>query len=417
MRVLFISAFYPPYIVGGWEQLVEDVNQRLQKRGHNTRVLTSMHGVEAPCDSGDVARMLTLESDLYHYKPRQFLHRRQRLQQNLQVTRRTIQAFQPDVVFVHVMWNLNRGIAWLAEQLCPGRVVYYVANNWPYAPDPHTDYLSSPAQSPLRNALKKFIAPLPLKMVERENKSFPLNFEHVLCVSQAVKEDLARNAGIDRANMSIVYNGVETEQFVPSERQIQGWQPGMEMSLVYIGSLVSHKGVHTAIEAMTLLTQRHHLPDLKLTLVGAGHPEYEAHLKQLVKTAQIEDRVNFLGRVAREEIPAELQKHDILIFPSTWEEPLARTMQEAMACGLVVVGTLTGGSGELLIEGETGLTFGVEDAATLANRILELREDPGLASTLAQKGRAKVLAQFDLERMIDEIENYFEALHQKEKAL
>jgi glycosyltransferase involved in cell wall biosynthesis len=407
MRILFISAFYPPHIVGGWEQLVHDINHRLQDRGHVTRVLTSVHGVDAPHDSGDVARLLTLESDLYHYQPRHFWGRKDRLQRNLQITRQTIQDFQPDIIFVHVMWNLNRGIAWVAEQMCPGRVVYYIANNWPYALDPHTAYLRSPARNRWRSTLKQVATFVPLKIVQRDNQAFPLKFEHVLCVSQAMKDDLARNAGIAIENMHVVYNGVETDLFTPRPSRFVKPRNPMQLSLLYAGSLVSHKGVHTAIEAIDILKQQAALGTITLTIVGSGHPDYEASLRRFVDTARLHDHVKFRGRIPREEMPALLQHYDVLIFPSTWEEPLARTMQEAMAAGLVVVGTLTGGSGELLVENETGLTFAAGDAAMLAQRIVQLYENPELLPYLAQNGRTRVLEQFSLDRMIDEIESYF----------
>ena len=143
-----------------------------------------------------------------------------------------------------------------------------------------------------------------------------------------------------------------------------------------------------------------------MTLVGSGHPDYEARLKQQIAEANLADHVILAGRVPRAEMPDLLRKFDVLVFPSIWEEPLARMMQEGMAAGLVVIGTLTGGSGELLVEGETGLTFAPEDAAGLAQQIVRLRDEPELRIQLAQTGRDRVLAQFDIERMIDEIEAY-----------
>jgi hypothetical protein len=56
MRILFISTFYPPHIVGGWEQLVQEINERLQDRGHITHVLTSQHGVGHPLQEPGVDR-------------------------------------------------------------------------------------------------------------------------------------------------------------------------------------------------------------------------------------------------------------------------------------------------------------------------------------------------------------------------
>ena len=405
MRILFISAFYPPHVVGGWEQLTQDINRRLQERGHITHVLTSTYGVETPTKEENIDRLLTLQSNIYHYEPRQFLGHKHRLKQDLAHTQKVIERFQPDVIFVHVMWNLSRGIAWLAEQLCPSQVVYYIANNWPHATDPHTAYWSDRAKNPVMNLAKQILAPIPLKIIKNENHNFSLSFEHVLCVSQAVKNDLATQANIPLQNMRVVYNGVETELFVPPS----GWprhRHHTSLSLLYAGSLNAHKGVHTAIQSLVILKQKYNCQDIHLTVVGSGHVDYEASLRQLVKAEGLEDQVHFPGRVPREEMPALLQKFDVLVFPSIWEEPLARMMQEAMAAGLVVVGTLTGGSGELLVEGETGLTFKPEDAAGLAHQIQTLAQNRDLFARLAQQGRQAVLERFDLNRMIDEIEAY-----------
>ncbi|MCB0193221.1 MAG: glycosyltransferase family 4 protein, partial [Anaerolineae bacterium] len=234
--------------------------------------------------------------------------------------------------------------------------------------------------------------------------SFQLKFERVLCVSQAIKNTLAREADIPPENMSVVYNGVETDLFVPPPEQPDGLKTLNQLSLLYAGSLNTHKGVHTAIEAMALLSKQSKAEDISLTIVGSGHPDYEARLKALVHENNLEKAVHFPGRVPREDMPALLQKFDVLVFPSIWEEPLARMTQEAMAAGMAVISTLTGGTGELVIEGETGLTFDPEDATVLAQRIDQLKNDPSLYKKLVKNGREKVLQQFDIRRMIDEIE-------------
>jgi glycosyltransferase involved in cell wall biosynthesis len=105
-------------------------------------------------------------------------------------------------------------------------------------------------------------------------------------------------------------------------------------------------------------------------------------------------------------MPAILQQFDVLVFPSIYEEPLARIVQEAMAAGLVVVGTTTGGTKEILKDGETGLTFAPEDADYLAEQIARLMNDHDLFCRLAQAGRQTVLENFTLVRMVKEIEAY-----------
>jgi len=407
MRILLLSAFYPPYVIGGWEQLVEDINQDLQARGHEIQVVTSMYGVNRPVHEPGVDRILALETDVYHYKPLDFLAHSPRLRNNIQRVKKVIEAFRPDIVFIHGMWNLSKGVAWVAEKLCPDRVVYYIASDWPYAIDLHSAFWMDRARRPLATKAKELIAPIPLKIMQYENSKFHLDFQRVMCVSQSIKNDLAEYAKIGPQRMRVIYNGVSADVFTPD------WSKkpyGIEraFSLLYAGNIVPHKGVHTAIEAMALLAQIPNARNIHLSIIGSGHPDYEDQLRNLVTTYQIEDKVSFLRRFPRAEMPALFRKFDALVFPSIWNEPLARVMEEAMASGLTIIGTLTGGTHELLIGGETGLTFQPEHPEMLARCIKQLYDNPALCRTLADNGHNKVFNEFGRARMIDDIEAYLE---------
>jgi glycogen synthase len=412
VRVLFLSAYYPPFEIGGWEQLVQEINERLKFRGHITHVLTSNYGV--PEDfrrEKDVNRVLTLENDPFHYKPSAFFWgRKGRLRQNLAHTQKTIELFKPDVVFVHVMWNLSQRIPYLAEQLCPGRVVYYLADNWPYAPDVHQLFWRDPAKNLLLRGPKMLLGLAVVRSLQQENRENSLRFERVLCVSQAIKQELALHVPEDSRQFFVVYNGIDLNSFKFKMRKMEENRNGRKLSLLYAGSLVEHKGVQTAILAVDKLSSNYEPGKLSLTIVGAGNQDYETFLRGLVKSKHLEEYVTFRGRVPRDEMPALLLEFDVLIFPSTWEEPLARVMQEAMAIGLVVIGTTTGGSKELLVEGETGLTFLPEDFDGLAVRIEQLLEDPNLGERFVLTARQKIERQFNILRMVDEIEYHFSEL-------
>jgi len=105
-----------------------------------------------------------------------------------------------------------------------------------------------------------------------------------------------------------------------------------------------------------------------------------------------------------------MRQFDVLVLPSIYDEPLARIVQEAMATGLVVVGTLTGGTKEILVDGVNGLAFPPGDASALAVQIARLADDPGLRLALARNGRRTVEEKFSLTRMVDEIEGYMKAI-------
>jgi hypothetical protein len=100
-------------------------------------------------------------------------------------------------------------------------------------------------------------------------------------------------------------------------------------------------------------------------------------------------------------MPGIFAAHDIFLFPSIWEEPLARVVQEAMACGLVVIGTDTGGTPELLAHGHNGLVFSAGDAPDLARSLETAIADQHRFASLSQNARRTVETHFTMERMID----------------
>ncbi len=401
MRILLISSYYPPHFIGGWEQMVRDCSILFEERGHVTHVLTSTHGVDEPIEEGNVSRVLHPDSDVFHYDPIRELRHKQMLDENLKNTERVINEFKPDIVYVHLMYNMSRGVPWIAEQLMPGRVAYWIANDWPYAPDPHTAYWRDPAGNPVKRALKSLVGQIPIAAIKREHDRFKLRFKHVMCVSEAVMNSLNKEAGIPYDSLCVLNNGVETELFKPVDNSSY---PEDELRVLYAGSVNEHKGVHTILEALHYLDEQGKVDKISLTIVGDGHPDYAVKLKKYVAEQRLEDKVTFYGRVPRAKMHEVIRDFNLLVFPSIWEEPLARMMQEGMSAGLTVLGTLTGGSGELLVEGETGLTFDKENSVQLANRLLELQADPALRQRLADNGRAEILKRFSMERMMDEME-------------
>lgn len=403
MRILFLSNFFPPARPGGYTQWCHEVSERLAKRGHTIGVLTSRYEMEkAPANEQNVFRLLHLEGDLEYYRPVQFLTRwKKQHSENLASLRRTVAEFAPDLIFVWGMWALSKSLPVLAEQLLPGRVVYFLSDYWASAQDMHTRYWQSPAQRWSMQMLKRALGKVALATLTKEGQPQP-EFEHVICVSARVRELLVE-AGLPIQNARIIHGGTDVGRF--QDVRQRDYRRG-QFSMVYAGQLVRHKGVHTAIEAMAQLVNQQGIKHVTLTLVGSGHPDYEGLLRDLVVKERLHDFVKFHEPVSKDKVPAIFQQFDILIFPSIYEEPLARVTQEAMAAGLVVIGTTTGGTKEILKEGQTGLTFAPEDAAGLAAQISRLIEDPELCCRLSEDGRQTVLQVFTLDKMVQEIEEY-----------
>lgn len=403
MKILILSNFFPPARPGGYTQWCHEVSERLAHKGHTIGVLTSRYELaKAPANEQSTYRLLHLEGDLDYYQPLHFFTGwKKQHQENLAILEEIVKSFAPDLIFVWGMWALSKSLPALAEQLLPGRVVYYLSDYWPAAVDMHTTYWRSPAQNRPMQLPKRVLSRVAMSILSREAQLRP-KFEQVICVSNRVRE-LLLQSGVPVHNARIIHGGTNVERFAGVNERNFG---SGHLKLLYAGQLVRHKGVHTAIEAMAKLVNEQKVTQVNLTIVGSGHPDYEAYLRNLIAREGLKEFVTFHGPASKEQMPALFQQFEVLIFPSIYEEPLARVTQEAMAAALVVVGTTTGGTKEILRNGETGLTFEPEDAAGLAEQINRLIIDPDLCQRLAKTGRKTVLEHFTLDKMVNEIEAY-----------
>lgn len=406
MKLLFVSNFYPPYHRGGYEMLCQEVTTHLEARGHQVLVLTSTYGVKEELEEPDIYRRLSLESDPDYYHPQQVLRYWQDKNSNLRAAKDIMAATSPDIVVIWGMWNLSHQVAMWFEGLAGSRVVYYVADVWPAEPGAHEAYWDNGAADSWFGKVFKYVFRGPVHLaLRKEWRPFELRFEHVIACSQAVRDSLVE-AGIAIDDAKIIYHGIDP---LPYRKAAEGRglkRADSPLGVVYVGSLLPQKGVHTAIEAFRFLAEGHSLTPMHLTVLGAGHPEYEAHLQKLVRRWGLDELVSFQRPIPRSELPAFLAQFDVLVLPSVYEEPQARISQEAMAAGLALVATLTGGTKEILVDGENGLAFEPEDTQGLARQLQRLAEDVDLRLRLARAGRQTITERFTISRMTNEFEAY-----------
>jgi glycosyltransferase involved in cell wall biosynthesis len=286
--------------------------------------------------------------------------------------------------------------------MCPGRVAYYIASYWPTDVDPHTEYWRLPAGNAVKQRLKDVLMRVALGRLRREGYPPKLQFEHVACCSEFVREKLVRAAALPVA-AEVVLGGINNES---ARADRCGVTPavGQALRLVYFGRLVPDKGVHSAIEALGILRKRRPAASVHLTVLGSGHPDYEAGLQRLAHEHEISAMVDFCGKVPRDEIFCMLPEFDVFLFTSTWDEPFGRTIVEAMQAGLVVVGADVGGSREILRHYDSELLFEPGNACALASRIERILDDPGLCERLGHRGRELVAKRFSMRAMVDGIE-------------
>jgi glycosyltransferase involved in cell wall biosynthesis len=408
MKILFVSNYYPPRTNGGYEQWCQEVADGLAERGHEVRVLTS-HGGPGWLEGADLAddgavqihRLLHLEVEggLVHTGLRVIARREQLEQANLRYVWQVVDDWRPDVALIWGMWNVPRSVPVLLEELLGPRLAYYFCDYWPTLPSAYLQQMREPARRGITRVPKWLISRAFVARLAREAVD-GLRFEHPICVSEAVRRKLVL-AGVPVSHAQIIYGGTLVDAVSPRPDPLP--RDG-ELRLLYAGRLTPTKGVHTAIQALRILA---HEAEARVTLdiLGGGDPDYERCLKRLADQVGVADRVRFRGGVPRSEMPRVFREHDVLLLLSEWEEPFARVVLEAMAARLLVIGSLTGGTPEILVDGETGLSFPPGDANRLAQQIRRLLGSPALYGRMAEAGRHKVAQRFTLDLMLDQLEH------------
>jgi len=232
--------------------------------------------------------------------------------------------------------------------------------------------------------------------------------DSVFTVTSDLKNYHTKQSGIAPKRVRVIYNGVNTERFSPRPEVVQKIRkelgiPERRVVIGSVGRLVPIKDHETLLRALDVLLRQGE--DVHVLLVGAG-PEL-AKLKEFaITTPNLFDRVTFAG--SSDRVPEMLNAMDVFALPSI-SEGMSNTILEAMASGIPVVVTNTGGSPELIEDGKSGWLFTPRDVHTLAWQLARLSADKDLRSQFGAAARQHVLEHFSISGMMQSYHDlYFE---------
>jgi glycosyltransferase involved in cell wall biosynthesis len=163
------------------------------------------------------------------------------------------------------------------------------------------------------------------------------------------------------APVHVIPNGVPLSRIIYRPRFLTK----KEIRLISVSRLVHKNGLDTLILSLQFLPK-----EITLSLVGEGPDEKK--LKRLVLKEKLEDRVVFLGGLVPNKALRALETADMFIRPSR-SEGLGNAFLEAMASGLITIGTPVGGIPDFLKDGETGFLVSPDDPALLARTIKKIK--------------------------------------------
>lgn len=386
---------YPPHHLGGYELSCRDVVERWRARGHEVRVLTSTMRVPGIADepleaASGVDRKLHLHWDDVMVAPPR--HRRASIERgNQAVLRSVLTDHTYDVVSVWHMGAMSMGLlTTIAERGIP--MVFVICDDWLlYGPDVDP-WIRMFLRRPRLGRITRLLTGLPTRLPN-------LGPDTPFCFNS----DWVRRRALERSRFpvqtsTVVYTGIDPTDFPIDASPRPPWR----WRLVCVGRQEPRKGTHVAIRALARLPN-----EARLDVIGPGDDNYLDELRRLASSLDLESRVAFRQR-DRAELKDEYKAADVFVFPVTWDEPFGLVPVEAMACGVPVIATGTGGSAEFLIHEVNCLLVAKDDDDAIANAVSRLASDAQLRERLVAGGRATA-EEMNVDRLADALEQWHRA--------
>jgi D-inositol-3-phosphate glycosyltransferase len=229
------------------------------------------------------------------------------------------------------------------------------------------------------------------------------------------REDLIRYYDADAERISIVPCGFNPREFQPFDRMEARQKLGLPDDgriLLQLGRMVPRKGVDTVIRAMGQVT--HQVEKVWLVIVGGNSDEPDSlltpeigRLQEIARAVNVADRILFTGRKGRDLLRYYYAAADIFIT-TPWYEPFGITPLEAMACGIPVIGSDTGGIKYSVAHGRTGFLVPPKEPADLAGKIDQLLKDIRLAEQMGRRGLRRVHKLFTWKKVALQMSDAYE---------
>jgi glycosyltransferase involved in cell wall biosynthesis len=233
----------------------------------------------------------------------------------------------------------------------------------------------------------------------------------IAVVTPAFKEHLIRRWRVPAGKIEVIENGVETDLFKSADVQVAHAvraDLGAESRFMvcYVGTMGMAHGLETLLDAAATLQREN--PKVLFLLVGEGAEK--ERIKALASSRQLAN-VKFLDQQPREKIPALISASDaclvLLKKTDVFKTVIPTKMLEFMSCERPVILAVDGQARQIVEEAGAGLVIEPENAASLAQAILQLSSNPELREVFGKKGRSYIVEKFSRSRTA---ERYIEVL-------
>lgn len=319
--------------------------------------------------------------------------------------RKALEEFQPDVVYVHKLADLEAIDELVSSGIPLVRMVHdhdiYCMRSYKYnyrtreiCDRPATPYCIFPC---LAFVARNRDGGLPLKYVSYGDKKREIKLNHqfrrMVVVTTFMRDELLKN-GFDSKR-------IEIHAPVPRPGDASIRSDFSDRNLIlYAGQIIRGKGVDVLLEALARVKE-----PFECIILGDGN--HKAYCEELNRKLGLESKVHFKGFVPQEELKSYYKECSVVALSSVWPEPIATIGLEVMRYALPVVAFDAGGIKDWLEDGNNGYLVPWMDRDAFATRIDELLKNKQKAREMGENGLRLVSERYDFEQYITDLESMF----------
>lgn len=409
MNVLLVSHHYPPDAVGGVERITQALASDLARQGDCVAIVTRRFG---PQTTVTILKELSPEGiPVYrlsggYFSNETFLQYHQELET---LFGGVLQEVAPDLVHVLHLRGLSprfiemaraRGAAVVVSLqdfgfACPRITLLNTGGEWCAGP-------AGGARCAQTCFANEGIRARRWELRARYWESMLQEAHRVICPS-GYMADFFRAHGAEAERVRVIPNGVSLPPPASWEADTERL-PGAALKLLFLGTVLPHKGAHLILDALATV------PVGAVDLILAGAADDREYVRRLrAQAAAIPGlRMRFFGAYEIRELTWLLRDVDCVITPSAWPEAFGIVTREALRRGVPVLVSRVGGLAEAVVEGVNGFTFASENPEELGLLLTRLAREEGLLARLREGAQAtRVLTTAEHARAVKEI--YLEA--------
>jgi spore coat protein SA len=227
----------------------------------------------------------------------------------------------------------------------------------------------------------------------------------IIFVSEAMQRRFHEEYPDATIRTEVVYNGVNTERFSPSQRKEPGTKRVRDLYgaggpiVLFAGRILEQKGLAPLVDAVSMI--KSDIQDVRLLIVGTpGYgtehdPDDPFFLELREKSRSLGDAVRFVGYVDPERMPYFYAGADLTVTPSLWDEPFGKVVVESMASGTPVVASRRGGIPEIVEHSIDGVLVDTpEDPRALADAVISVLDNNEFSEALRRRGLETARTRF-----------------------